>query len=139
MSVTGFRAAGGIIFHDNQVLLIRSESRNSYSLPKGRVEPGESLEQTAVREVREETGYSTKIVQIIDTMVFEFDKNGEHFRKSVTYYLLELADNSDPQQALQEGEDFENIWVEPSEGLALLTYSDARDVLQKAINLKVVL
>lgn len=136
MQTIELQTAGGVIFHDDLVLLIRSESRNSYSLPKGRVEPGESLEQTAIREVQEETGYFTKIVQLIDTMIFEFDKDGEHFRKSVAYYLLELADKSDPKPNLQEGEDFENFWVKPDEALGLLTYSDARDVLQQAISLK---
>ena len=50
-------AAGGIIRRGDEVLLLYKPKLNEFVLPKGHVEAGETLEQTAVREVQEETGY----------------------------------------------------------------------------------
>lgn len=133
MTIKKVQSAGGIIFKDELVLLIKSKARNTISIPKGKVELGESLEETALREVREETGYGTKIVSKIDSINFDFEKNGEMRNKTVTCFRLELLNDSDPQPSLQEGEDFENIWVTPNEAVSLLTYDEERDVLKKAI------
>jgi len=127
------QSAGGIIFKDELVLLIKSKSTNRVSIPKGKAEPDESTEETALREVREETGYNTKIVSKIGSINFDFEKDGEMRNKTVTLFRLELLDDSDPKPNLQEGEDFENIWVTPSEAISLLTFNEEREVLKKAI------
>ena len=50
-------SAGGVVLnHDGLVLVLRRKTEGTWVLPKGRVEPGESLKQTALREVEEETG-----------------------------------------------------------------------------------
>ncbi|WP_034383656.1 NUDIX hydrolase [Deinococcus sp. YIM 77859] len=55
--------AGGVVFDgDGQVLLVRYRS-GAWAFPKGHLEPGETLEQTAVREVREETGIRATVVR----------------------------------------------------------------------------
>lgn len=133
MSIKKVQSAGGIVFKDELVLLIKSKSRNTVSIPKGRVEPNESLEETAVREVREETGYDTKIVSKIGSINFDFEKDGEIRNKTVTCFKLELLSDSDPEPNLQEGEDFENIWVTPNEAFLLLTYNEEKGVLKRAI------
>jgi len=133
MMIKKEQTAGGVVFQDGLVLLIKSKSRNSISMPKGKVEAGESLEETAIREVREETGYDTKIASKIDDINFDFEKNGEKISKTVTYFKLELLNDSHPKPNLQKSEDFENIWVTPNEAVSLLTYDDAREVLKKAI------
>ena len=128
------QSAGGIIFKDELVLLIKSKSRNVIAIPKGKVESNESLEEAALREVREETGYDTKIISKIDSINFDFEKNGEIRNKTVTCFRLELSNDSDPKPNLQEGEDFENIWVTPNEAISLLTFDEEREVLKRAIS-----
>lgn len=133
MTIKKVQSAGGIIFKDELVLLIKSKSRNTISIPKGKVEFNELIEETALREVREETGYETKIVSKIGSINFDFEKNGEMMNKTVMCFKLELLNDSDPKPSLQEGEDFENIWVTPNEAILLLTYDEEREVLKKAI------
>lgn len=135
MSIKKVQSAGGVVFKDDLILLIKSKSRNTVSIPKGRVEPNESLEETAVREVREETGYDTKIVSKIGSINFDFEKDGEIRNKTVTCFKLETLSDSNPEPNLQEGEDFENIWVTPNEAISLLTYDEEKDVLKRAIAL----
>lgn len=135
MSMKKVQSAGGIVFKDGLVLLIKSKSRNVIAIPKGRVEPNESIEGTAVREVREETGYDAKIVSKIGSINFDFEKDGEIRNKTVTCFKLETLSDSNPEPNLQEGEDFENIWVTPNEAISLLTYDEEKDVLKRAIAL----
>ena len=126
-------SAGGVIIKNGSVLLIKSEIRNSYSFPKGTIDPGETKEIAALREVKEETGYNTKIIAALDTLSFEFtNKEGELLHKTVTYYRMQLTDDKDPEPNLQPGEDFVNVWVPIDEAYQLLTYDDAKQVLKLA-------
>jgi 8-oxo-dGTP diphosphatase len=56
------RAAGGLVVHDGSVLLVHRPSYDDWTLPKGKAEEGESDEECALREVREETGLSCEVV-----------------------------------------------------------------------------
>jgi 8-oxo-dGTP pyrophosphatase MutT (NUDIX family) len=132
MIIKKVQSAGGLVFKDGLVLLITSKSRNSTAIPKGKVEPHELIEETAIREVREETGYDTKIVSKIDSINFDFEKHGEMINKTVTFFKLELVNNLEPKPRLEEAEDLETIWLTPNEAISLLTYDDEKEVLKKA-------
>ena len=123
-------SAGGIVLHEGKVLIITSALRGSVDLPKGTIEPGESIEQTAIREIQEETGYRVRIVEDIGSLTYDYtDSHEKKWRKTVSYFLMELADNDAPVKNLQEGEDFENEWVTPEEAISRLTYDDTREML----------
>lgn len=125
-------SAGGVVIHDGKVLVIHSPSRKSFNLPKGTIEANESIEQTALREVQEETGYRVRIVKDIGSLTYDFDSHdGKRYRKTVSYFLMELADLDEPIKNLQEGEDFENEWLAPSEAMRRLTYDDTRAIVAK--------
>jgi 8-oxo-dGTP pyrophosphatase MutT (NUDIX family) len=127
-------SAGGIIINDGNVLLIYSASRNTYAFPKGTIDEGETKDTTAVREVKEETGYNVKILELVGDYTFEFDANdGVHYQKTVTYYLMELADDSEPRPNLQAGEDFVNIWTPIENVYDILSFNDAKEIFMKAI------
>jgi len=128
-------SAGGVIIKDGQVLLIFSALRNNYAFPKGTIDEGETKEVAAVREVKEETGYSADIVDFLGEYTFEFDwKDGQRYQKTVTYYLMELTDDSAPVPDLQEGEDFVNMWVPFDVARGMLTFEDSKAVLALAID-----
>lgn len=55
------RAAGGVVCHEGSVLVVHRPRYNDWSLPKGHLDPGETWEQAALREVYEETGVRCKI------------------------------------------------------------------------------
>ena len=127
-------SAGGVIIKDGQVLLIYSAIRNSYSFPKGTIDEGETIERTAIREVKEETGYNVKIMNFLAAKNFEFTKeDGEHYSKTVSYYLMQLADNEEPEPNLQPGEDFINIWTPVEKAFDVLTFDDSKDILTLAL------
>lgn len=79
-------AAGGIVFNEfNEVLFIYR--RGYWDLPKGKLDPGETLEEAAVREVEEETGIKNiQLLQYIDDTyhLFKTQKNGNYFLKKPT-------------------------------------------------------
>ena len=127
-------SAGGVVLDGNKVLVISSELRNSVGLPKGKIDKGETPEATAVREVKEETGYDVEIVDTIGDYTFEFDwTDGKHHIKTVKYYVMKLANNHAPEPNLQPGEDFEVKWLESEEALEQFTYDEAKDALRVAL------
>jgi len=128
-------SAGGVVLKDGKVLVIKSPSRLSTEFPKGTIEPGESLELTALREVEEETGYRVNILDDLGGSTFDFtsQEDGINYRKTVFYFLMELADDNAPLQNLQNGEDFESCWLTIDEAEKHLTYDDARLILSKAL------
>lgn len=128
-------SAGGIVINNGKVLVIKSPSRSSIEFPKGTIEPNESIEKTAIREVEEETGYRVEIIDDLGGSTFDFTSgdDGICYRKTVFYFLMELADDNDPIQKLQNGEDFEVFWLTIDEAQESLTYDDARIILSKAL------
>lgn len=91
-------SAGGVVFRkagDEIQLLLIQDRFGKISLPKGHQEAGETLEQTAIREIEEETGVVGKIVTNIDTIsyVFTHPDHGE-VGKEVTYYVVQAQEDS---------------------------------------------
>jgi 8-oxo-dGTP pyrophosphatase MutT (NUDIX family) len=66
----------------------RGKSPGTWALPKGRIDPGESPEQTAVREVREETGVSGHLVEKLGDVRYVYTWSGVRTFKVVSFYLL---------------------------------------------------
>ena len=68
-------SAGGIVHSDGKFLVIKAIPYDETILPKGTIEEGETPEQTAVREVLEETGYKTSITAKLGEISYEFDED----------------------------------------------------------------
>jgi 8-oxo-dGTP pyrophosphatase MutT (NUDIX family) len=97
-----------------------------WSLPKGHVEPGETVQQTAVREVTEETGISGRIVAPLGTIDFWFVADGQRVHKTVHHFLL-LAESGELSDADVEVAEVE--WVPLAEVSRRLAYDDERRLL----------
>ena len=127
-------SAGGVVIRNNEVLLIYSASRNSYAFPKGTIDEGETKDVTAIREVKEETGYNVEILDFLGDYTFDFDwKDGNRYRKTVTYYLMGLLDDEVPISNLQENEDFVNKWTPLENAQEVLTFDDSKEILKHAL------
>lgn len=121
------RAAGGIVIRDQpghgpEVLVVHRPAYGDWSFPKGKVDPGETLQEAAVREVREETGFRCRVVDHIGDTEYR-DADGQ--RKTVTYWLMTIDDGS--FAANPEVDRIE--WLPPHLAAERLTYDRDQDLL----------
>ena len=94
-------SCGGVVIFRNKVLVLYKNFKNRYEgwvLPKGTVEEGESYEETALREVREESGVEARIIEYLGNSKYTFSAYTDIVEKEVHWYLM-LADSyySKPQ------------------------------------------
>ncbi|MDK7138555.1 bifunctional NUDIX hydrolase/histidine phosphatase family protein [Corynebacterium simulans] len=121
-------AAGAVLWRGNpqdpEVAVIHRPHYDDWSLPKGKVDPGESLPTTAAREILEETGYDVKLDKLIGKVTYPVQG-----RTKVVYYWLaqylkgSFEDNSETDELR---------WLPINEACELLTYDVDTDVLAKA-------
>lgn len=129
-------SAGGVVLHDGNVLLIHWDApRDSHDFPKGSLMRRESSEQACIREVKEETGYDTRILNSLGQTNYEYAwKDGTYIKKRVDYFLLELIgspDNSTPKR--ERHERFVNAWVPIEVASEKITRAIDKEILQKAL------
>ena len=118
-------AAGGVVVRDGQVALVHRPRYDDWTLPKGKVDPGESFEQAAVREVEEETGLRAHLVRELQSTTY--DVKGRP--KIVRYWLMEVDDE---RPFAPNDETDELRWAPLDEALRLLTYDRDRDLVAAA-------
>lgn len=86
-------SAGGIVYRyrngDVEIALVGRSRAGIWGLPKGTPMPGETLEETALREVREETGLEVRLIEPLGSIDYWFIAEGTRFHKTVHYYLME--------------------------------------------------
>src|SRR3954471_113759 len=89
MSDEQVRAAGGVLLRDGEVLIVHRPKYDDWSLPKGKLDPGESWEEAAVREVEEETGVRARIVADLEPSHYR-DRKGRP--KVVRWYRMDVVE-----------------------------------------------
>lgn len=98
-----------------------------WSLPKGKVETGETLEETAVREVAEETGIVGEVLAPLGSVEYWFVADGRRIHKTVHHYLLRATGGD---ISTEDVEVTEVEWVPLSELSDRLAYPDERDLVR---------
>ena len=87
-------SAGGVILENGSVLLIQMQNLKGekvWTFPKGHLEPGETAEEAAVREVEEETGWFCEIESDLYRAEYSFEREGELVDKDVRWFLMKRA------------------------------------------------
>jgi len=113
-----------MIKRDSPRYLIVTAKRDPHRwvFPKGHIDPGETPETTAGREVREEAGIEAKLAEALGSV--EFKKDGGNARAA--YFLMEFLRSAGP------GEDRKRRWCRYEEAMDLLSSESNRDVLRRA-------
>ena len=101
----------------------------TWTLPKGTPSRGETTEETALREVREETGLQVRITAPLPSIEYTFIQDGTRIRKTVHYFLMEPTGGD---LALHDREFEEVRWVRFSEAASLLTFETERALVSRA-------
>ncbi len=123
------RAAGGIVHRQGddgtEVLVVHRPKYSDWSLPKGKLDPGETLEQAALREVEEETGWRCTLGDHIGKNEYR-DRDGRS--KRVDWWLMEPIDG----EFAPNDEVDEIRWVPVASARELLTHEDDYGLIEAA-------
>jgi 8-oxo-dGTP pyrophosphatase MutT (NUDIX family) len=129
-------SAGGVVYRRSddavEVVLAARRTRRgdlAWGLPKGLVEPDETPEQAAVREVQEETGLEAEVEASLGEIRYFYVWEGVRVRKAVHFFLMR-ATGGDVSQHDHEMEDVR--WFPLAVTLRRATYKGEREVLQRA-------
>ncbi len=133
-------SAGGVVLRERsggkglEVLLIAIKDGRVWSLPKGQVEPGERYTQTAVREVREETGIEARVLAPLGSIRYHFTVRDDGIQTTVTkevhHFLMGyVGGRPQPQKEEVDGVD----WFPVPEALKRLSHQNERDAVLKAL------
>jgi 8-oxo-dGTP pyrophosphatase MutT (NUDIX family) len=129
-------SAGGVLVregpHGPEVLLASRRTRRGdlvWGLPKGLVEEGESPQEAAVREVREETGHRGTVRAPLGDVSYWFVWEGTRIRKTVRFFLMDAADEP-PGPRDREMEEVR--WFPLEEAADVAGFDSEKEVIQKA-------
>lgn len=141
LRTTTATSAGGVVYsvdagRPHLVIGLRRREGDrrggTWTLPKGTPDPGETTEQTAIREVREESGLQVRIVEPLPSISYRFMQDGIRIHKTVHYFLMEPigGDLSDHDR------EFERVrWVPFDEAPGILTFETERSLVATALGL----
>jgi 8-oxo-dGTP pyrophosphatase MutT (NUDIX family) len=117
--------------HRLRICLVSKKSGRIWALPKGRLDQGETPEQTAHREILEETGHLAEVGNQIDEIHYYFflNENQTYYHKTVTFFTMKLKQENHQQR---DTEADEVAWFDFPEALRRLSYLNEKKILKKA-------
>jgi 8-oxo-dGTP pyrophosphatase MutT (NUDIX family) len=129
-------SAGGVIHRSNgdltEVVLVHRRRPPLWALPKGTPDSGETLQETALREAREETGIQVEIEAPLRAIEYFFVRRGVRYHKTVHFFLMRPTGGALDEH---DAEFDEARWVQLEEARELLTYPTERLVVEEAAHL----
>lgn len=131
-------SAGGLVYRIQEegieVVICGTRTPQTWRLPKGMIEAGERLEETALREVEEETGLKTTnegFIHITDYWFNEYN-NGKRYHKTVHFFLMSPIEGD----VSKHDDEFDYVlWETVDKALKMLTFENERDVVGKGMDI----
>ena len=131
-------SAGGLLVRKKgsraQICLVSKKGGRVWAFPKGRVNPGETLDETACREILEETGHRAEVIDKLDTIEYYFflKENNTFYHKTVTFFLMKLVE----ENAQPRDEEADSVgWYDAGVAKKKLSYLNEKKILNKAESL----
>jgi 8-oxo-dGTP pyrophosphatase MutT (NUDIX family) len=136
LRTTTATSAGGIVvrYESGRAWLVvgsrrRERDGRTWTLPKGTPEAGESREETAVREVEEETGLKVRITGPLDSIEYGFVQSGTRIQKTVHYFLMEPTGGD----LANHDHEFDEVrWIPFESAASTLTFETERALVAYA-------
>ncbi len=129
-------SAGGVVHRtvdgETEILLVHRRAPVLWALPKGTPDSGETIEETALRETREETGIEVMIEAPLTAIRYFFVRGTTRFHKTVHFFLMRPIGGA---IELHDGEFDEVRWARVGEALALMNHATERSVVERAVAL----
>jgi len=123
---------GGVVVRGDELLVITPiGKRRVTGLPKGGPHPGEKPEETAAREVREETGVTATVREFLGDVNYWYRRGGRRVYKTVHFYLCDYVSGStdDHDHEVEEAR-----WIPLAEGASSLSYPGERALIERALS-----
>jgi len=133
--VLTYSAAGGVVVDEtgDQVLLLIRPSRDEVRLPKGHIEPEETPEATALREVEEEAGYGDlEVIASLGEQLVTFLLDGKIIRRTEQYFLLKARSQARTERPTTDADQFYTVWVPWAEVESHLTFEAEQELTRRA-------
>lgn len=124
-------SAGGVVWNRqlDKFLLIK-DSYGRLALPKGLIEKGESPEQTALREIEEETGLKhLRVIEKLGEIGYFYQLKGDKISKTVIFFLVEASDT----ELMTSWEIQGATWFEPEKAIESIAYENSKEIVRKAV------
>jgi 8-oxo-dGTP pyrophosphatase MutT (NUDIX family) len=124
---------GGVVVRGDDVIVIVPRGRRRVlGLPKGGPKAGERPEQTAAREVREETGVTVSVRERLGQVDYTYRRGGRAIQKTVHFYLCEFEDGD---TADHDHEVDDARWMPLAEARRRLSYAGERAMIARALSI----
>ena len=126
-------SAGGVVYRRTpggvEVVVCGRDADGVWGLPKGTPDAGESLEETAVREVSEETGLDVRIVGKVGVIEYWFTRDGVRYHKWVHHFLMEATGGSTEAH----DHEYDRVeWLPVDVAAKTLTYKNEATIIERA-------
>jgi 8-oxo-dGTP pyrophosphatase MutT (NUDIX family) len=129
-------SAGGVVVRGNEVAVIvpvkrAGDGSRVLGLPKGHPEHGETPEEAAAREVREETGLTAELLEPLGEVRYRYERHGRKIAKRVAFYLFEYrsGDLADHDHEIEDAR-----WMPFEQAARELSYEGEREMVERALS-----
>jgi 8-oxo-dGTP pyrophosphatase MutT (NUDIX family) len=133
MSTEAEVSYGGVVVRGDELLVITPAGKSVTGLPKGGMERGESPQQAAAREVREETGVDVRVRERLGSVRYTYRRSGKRIRKTVHFFRCDyLSGTTDDHD--HEVDDAR--WIALASAHEVLTYPGERALIARLLSKK---